>query len=427
MIVTEIIGKTRDGDALSQSEMTDWIQAYSRSEVTDYQMSAWAMAVYLNGLSPAEIQHLTTAMLNSGTTLRRVSDRPRVDKHSTGGLGDKVSLIIAPLLACMGLEVPMISGRGLGFTGGTLDKLEAIPGYRTNLTVDEIESQLRAIGCVVTGASENIVPADRKLYSLRDVTGTVSSIPLITSSILSKKAAESLDALVLDVKWGSGAFMSNHASAKELAHSLQRVGGLLGIRTTAILSDMNQPLGRMVGNSCEVMEVLQILEGDGPQDLLDLTLELAAILVDATTTANSTGDSRHYLRKLIDNGQARERFEQMVASQSGKLESLTPLATRSEFAAKSPGYLQAMNCRQLGNAVIELGGGRKRSGEPIRHDVGLECLVRIGDHVDIGQPLLHVFGDSNQAVVQTMLESAFDIRPEPPQSLPLLFENVESE
>ena len=254
--------------------------------IPDYQLSAWAMAILCRGMNAAETATLTRCMLDSGNRLQRAGDQPRVDKHSTGGLGDKVSLILAPLLACHDVDVPMLSGRGLGITGGTLDKLESYAGYRCDLTERDIERQLSEIGCVITGTTPEITPADRQLYSLRDVTGTVPSIPLITSSILSKKLAENLDALVLDVKFGSGAFMASQQLATKLAMSLQATGSELNLKASAVLSDMNQPLGRMVGNACEANEAVEVLKGQGPADVRLLTLRLSAELLAATGQAN---------------------------------------------------------------------------------------------------------------------------------------------
>src|SRR5262245_22400391 len=275
-----LIAKKRDGRELARNEIVYLVHGFTRGTIPEYQMAAFAMAVFLQGMTTDETAALTDAMLQSGVWLVWPQrDRPIVDKHSTGGIGDKTSLVLAPLLACCGLAVPMISGRGLGATGGTLDKLEAIPGFRTDLSPAEIQATVERVGCAITGASAEIVPADRKLYALRDVTATVPSIPLITASIMSKKLAESLDALVLDVKFGSGAFMKTLADARRLAQSLVATGKRMGVRTTALLTDMNQPLGRMAGNLVEVHEVIACLKGEGPADLWELTRELAAELV----------------------------------------------------------------------------------------------------------------------------------------------------
>ncbi len=265
MIPAKIIAKKRDGQELSTYEIRSVISAYAKGDFPEYQMAALAMAIYLRGMTDREIADLTLAMVESGETLQPVGSALRVDKHSTGGLGDKTSLIIAPMLACMGFHVPMVSGRGLGITGGTLDKLEAIPGFRTDLEEAEIAKQLEQIGCVITGATERLVPADRKLYSLRDVTATVPSIPLITASIMSKKIAESLQGLVLDVKFGSGSFQRDASQARVLKAKLQSIGQVAGVKTSALISDMTQPLGMMIGNACEVLESMEVLKGGGPR------------------------------------------------------------------------------------------------------------------------------------------------------------------
>ena len=272
MLAKQIIEKKRDSGELTAEEIRFLVQGVTDGSLPDYQISAWLMAALCRGLSTSETAVLTQAMLDSGRRLPRCSDRPRVDKHSTGGLGDKTSLILAPLLACFELDVPMLSGRGLGITGGTLDKLEAYEGFRCDLQVDEISRQLQRVGCVITGTTADVAPADRRLYALRDVTGTVPSVGLITGSIMSKKLAETLDALVIDVKWGSGAFMRSLDGARQLESSLLHTGQRMGVATATLLTDMNQPLGRMVGNACEVNESLEVLRGAGPADLVELTL-----------------------------------------------------------------------------------------------------------------------------------------------------------
>ncbi|MGC3966115.1 MAG: thymidine phosphorylase [Pirellulales bacterium] len=304
----QIIAKKRDGQALSAGEIRALVERYARGELPDYQMSAWAMAVFLRGMTDDETAALTEAMLDSGAQLQWPAELTTVDKHSTGGIGDKTSLILAPLLACFDLAVPMISGRGLGATGGTLDKLEAIPGFRTDLNLEEIRAVTRAVGCVITGATADLVPADRKLYALRDVTATVASIPLITASIMSKKLAEGLRALVLDVKFGSGAFMKTADEARRLARSMVAVGRKMGVATTALLTDMNQPLGRMAGNAVEVDESIDVLQGGGPQDLIDLTLALGAELLVATGRAADHEAAVTTQRARLSDGTAYEKF-----------------------------------------------------------------------------------------------------------------------
>jgi len=411
-----LIAKKRDGRELSRDEIMYLVHGFTQGSIPEYQMAAFAMAVFLRGMTAGETAALTDAMLQSGQWLVwPTRDRPVVDKHSTGGIGDKTSLVLAPLLACCGLAVPMISGRGLGATGGTLDKLEAIPGFRTNLSLDEIQATVASVGCVITGASAEIVPADRKLYALRDVTATVPSIPLITASIMSKKLAESLDALVLDVKFGSGAFMKSLDLARTLARSLVDTGQRMGVKTSALLTDMNQPLGRMAGNLVEVHEAIACLKGEGPADLWELTRALAEEL----------GASREQLDDHISSGRALAKFAEMVAAQGGDLDRLPPLPSGTELVASRGGYIGAIDTEALGLAIIELGGGRKVMTDKIDHSVGLEMLVRLGDRVEAGQPTVRVFGSREQvARVQPAIERAITIHDEPPVVGPLVVERI---
>lgn len=389
------IAVKRDGGRHSEAEIRDWIGAFVRGEVGDEQMAAWAMAVYLKGMDAAETAALTAAMVDSGERLtRRDRPQPRVDKHSTGGVGDKVSIVLAPLLACCELDVPMLSGRGLAATGGTLDKLESIPGFRTDLDAAAIDRVLDAAGCVITGTTAAMVPADRELYALRDVTGTVGSIPLMTASILSKKMAEDLDALVLDVKLGSGAFMKTPRQAAALAASLTAVGRAYGVETRALVSDMSQPLGRAVGHALEIDEAVRSLEGDGPEDLMEVTVALGVELLLATERSADAAAARRTLSGHLASGAGREALARMVAAQGGDLEAPRPLASVSEVTAPRDGHVAAIDAEALGLAVIELGGGRKRQGDAIDHAVGLEMAVRLGERVERGQPLLRLYGDS---------------------------------
>ena len=422
MTPAQIIAKKRDGHALSQGEIAQFIGGFTRGEIADYQMSALAMAIYIRGMSADETAALTDAMLASG---QRLPARPRVDKHSTGGIGDKTSLILAPLLAACGLVVPMISGRGLGATGGTLDKLEAIPGFRTNLSLAEIHEQAERVGCVITGASAEIAPADKRLYALRDVTATVPSIPLITASIMSKKLAESLDALVLDVKFGSGAFMKSLDDARELARSLVETGRRMGVRTSALLTDMNQPLGRMAGNLNEVHESLAVLQGRGPADLWDCTRELAAELLVLAFRASDHQAARKLLDEKIAAGEALAKFREMVAAQGGDLDRLPPLPASGEVAADRAGFILSIQTEHLGQAIIELGGGRKLMTDALDHVAGLEMCVRIGDRVESGQPLVRVFPAEKASAVGNLLASAFSYSDQPVPPLPLIVERID--
>jgi pyrimidine-nucleoside phosphorylase len=457
-----LIAKKRDGHALARDEIWFLVHGFTRGSIPEYQMAALAMAVFLRGMTDDETAALTDAMLQSGRWLvwpRR--ERPIVDKHSSGGIGDKTSLILAPLLACCGLAVPMISGRGLGATGGTLDKLESIPGFRADLSLAEIQATVERVGCVITGASQEIAPADRKLYALRDVTATVPSIPLITASIMSKKLAESLDALVLDVKFGSGAFMKTLADARRLARSLVETGRRMGVRTTALVTDMNQPLGRMAGNLVEVHEAIACLRGDyldgtGPADLWELTRALAVELVGPDRRAGpdaglgigvGEGEARQgeapaeprnategvpysATRAVLDDhlrsGRALDKFREMVAAQGGDLDRLPPLPAGAEVTAARRGYVAAIDAEGLGLAIIELGGGRKVMTDKIDHGVGIEMLVRLGDRVEAGQPMVRVFGTPTQFEnVRPQIERAVAIGDEPPVVGPLVVERID--
>lgn len=411
MLPSAIIAKKRDCQPLTGDEIRFFMSGFVDGSIPEYQMSALAMAILCRGMDDAEIAALTDCMLDSGVRLTRATQRPRVDKHSTGGLGDKTSLILAPLLACFDLDVPMLSGRGLGITGGTLDKLEAIEGYKCNLSESQIAAQLKSIGCVITGTTPEITPADRKLYALRDVTATVPSIALITASIMSKKLAESLDALVLDVKHGSGAFMQSRDDAELLSDSLVRTGRRMQVKTTAILSDMNQPLGRMVGNACEVNEAMDVLTGGGPVEVRQLTLELCApLLVDCGKAAN-IAEALQHLNNKLDSGAAWERFKQMVEWQQGKFSDRLPLAPAHTWNAPSSGRLAKINGQLLGQAVIELGGGRRKLGDQVDPAVGLEMLIRLGDPVAAGQPLVRIFArdQASSDVAQQLLHQSLII------------------
>ena len=405
-----LIAAKRDHQELTDEEIGFFIQGFANGSIPDYQMSAMAMAIYLNGMTPREIATLTSEMLCSGTQLAWPNDGiPRVDKHSTGGIGDKTSLILAPLLAECGVQNPMLSGRGLGATGGTLDKLEAIRGFRTNLSLDEITRLTLSIGCVITGASAELAPADRKLYALRDVTATVPSIPLITGSIMSKKLAESLDALVLDVKFGSGAFMKTREQATQLAHSLVNTGKRMGVRTTALLTDMNQPLGRMCGNAVEVLESIDVLKGGGPSDVRLLTIELCAELLISAGIDQTLEDARRRCETLLDNGAAFERYCRMVKAQGGDPEAALLIAPASDLVADQDGIVSSIDTEAIGLAIIALGGGRKKMGDPIDHSVGLEMLVRLGDRVQTGTPLVRIFSKSPEQVTSA-IRDAIQIR-----------------
>jgi pyrimidine-nucleoside phosphorylase len=421
-----LISKKRDGEELSADEIGEFVARYASGDIPDYQMSAMAMAIYLRGMTTAEIAALTDHMLASGARFEWPDDGvPRVDKHSTGGIGDKTSLLLAPMLAVCGLEVPMISGRGLGATGGTLDKLESIPGFRTDLSMEEVRKVVKQVGCVITGATADLVPADRKLYALRDVTATVPSIPLITGSIMSKKLAEGLDALVLDVKFGSGAFMKTEALARELGRSLVDTGKRMGVATTALLTDMNQPLGRMAGNAVEVDESVAALEGRGPADLMEVTLALGAEILVSTKKEGTREAAIAILQQTIDGGAAREKFAEMVRAQGGDLDAPRAVAAASEVTAPRGGYVTAIDAEGIGRAIIALGGGRKQLGDKLDFSTGIEMLVRLGDNVAKGQLLVRVFATPSAAEgVRGMLVDAIRLGDERPAARPLILDRI---
>lgn len=394
MHVPTLIARKRDGEALETREIEELIHAYTLGEVPDYQMSAFAMAVYFQGMSAVETAALTRAMMRSGDVMEHPAGHPPIlDKHSTGGIGDKVSLVLAPLVACTGAWVPMVSGRGLGITGGTLDKLESIPGFRVGLSLEEAYAQLGRIGVVMMGQTERFCPADKKLYALRDVSGTVPSIPLITASIMSKKLAESLDRLVLDVKYGKGAFMRNKAEAKALADSMIAVGREMGVEVHALLNPMDQPIGRTVGNALEVIESIEALEGRGPSDLIDLVIDLSIPI---------TGWSREDLLGLLASGRPRERFDAFVHEQGGRPEDLSRLASIHESAiirevhAPAAGVVTEVDAGIVGQASLQLGAGRARASDPVRPAVGFDRIIKIGESVGNGDPLCRVHADSEE-------------------------------
>lgn len=395
MHVPTFIERKRDGAELSAAEIEEFIRGFTSGEIPEYQASAWAMAVYFRGMTAAETSHLTRAMMHSGSVLKYHADSPpKVDKHSTGGVGDKVSLVLAPLLACDNLWVPMISGRGLGITGGTLDKLESIPGFRVGLSEEESLAQLQRIGVVMIGQTSTICPADKKLYALRDVTATVPSQPLIVASIMSKKLAESLDRLVLDVKFGSGAFMKTRAEAEALAATLTRVGSEMGVKTTHLLTPMDEPLGCTAGNSLEVAEAIECLQGAGPPDLRELTLDLAAQV---------SHEPREQLARWLSDGTAWKKFLSLVEAQSGDATTLDRFSechgapVVREFPSPASGALRRMDADGIGRAVVALGGGRSRASDAIDFAVGISAIKKRGAIVEKGEPLLRIHARSEAA------------------------------
>jgi pyrimidine-nucleoside phosphorylase len=433
MRILELIRRKRDSGELTPEEIRQLVFAYTRGEVPDYQMSAWLMAVVLRGMSRVEIAALTEAMLHSGQVLDLSTLAARkVDKHSTGGVGDKTSLVIAPIVAAAGLKVPMISGRGLGHSGGTLDKLESIPGFNVNLSLTEFRRVLETCGCALIGQTAEIAPADKKIYALRDVTGTVESPALICASIMSKKLAEGIDALVLDVKTGSGAFMKNLEDAAHLAELLVETGKRMGKKVVALLTDMNQPLGRKAGNALEVAEAIEVLAGGGPADLRELCIELAAWMLFLGERVRTLDDGKKLSADLIASGQAREKFREIVGLQGGDVgviddpNRLAHAKQKFKVTSARDGYVTSIQCEQLGLACVALGGGREKKDDQIDPAVGLEFHKRIGDAVKRGEPLctLHYNHDEKLSGARHLAETAYLIQPAKPKTIPQLIYRV---
>jgi thymidine phosphorylase len=391
----DVITTKRDGGVLSDEAITWMLDAYGRGDVAEEQMSALLMAIFFNGLSSTELNTWTDRMIESGERLDLSGlSRPTVDKHSTGGVGDKVSLILAPLVAACGAAVPQLSGRGLGHTGGTLDKLESIPGWRAYLSNDEIRAQLDSIGAVICAAGQGLAPVDRRLYSLRDVTATVASVPLISSSIMSKKIAEGTGALVLDVKVGRGAFIQSLDEARELATTMVRLGTEHGVATVAQLTAMNAPLGRAVGNALEVSESVDVLQGRGPSDVRALTLALARIMVELVGL-DVDPESK------LDDGSGYEVYEQMIRAQGGDPDATLPVAAcREEVASTEDGIVQTIDALTVGVAAWRLGAGRARKEDPVSAAAGVVCLIREGEAITKGQPMFEIHADDESHLQQ---------------------------
>jgi len=412
MVPQWVIEKKRDGGTLDAAEIRAFIEGFTRGTIPDYQMAALAMAIYFRGMTPQETAVLTDAMMRSGECVTFDAwPRPTADKHSTGGIGDKLSLMIAPLAASAGLAVPMIAGRGLGITGGTLDKLESIPGYDTRLSIDAFKRVVAEAGCSIIGQTERLAPADKKLYALRDVTGTVPSIPLITASIMAKKLAEGAETLVLDVKCGRAAFMRTLEEARALAQSLIRVGQSLGRKMGAILTDMDQPLGRAAGNAVEVAEAIETLKGGGPADTRLLTLEITSRMTVLAGLHPDPAAARIDLERRLDDGRALEVFRRMVAAQGGDVRAIDDVGrlpqpgAAVEVAAPQAGTVAFVDAQQIGRIVLLLGGGRRATTDVIDPAAGVDRLVQAGERVERGQPLLRLLA-KNAALAETLVADA---------------------
>lgn len=430
MRVYDILSKKRDNKEVSEAEIDFIIRNYVQGNVPDYQMSAFLMAAYINGLNKKELTSLTKSMINSGDTLD-LSGIPgiKVDKHSTGGVGDKTTLVLAPLMASVGVPFAKMSGRGLGHTGGTLDKLEAIPGFSVNLSVEEFVEQVKRIGVAVIGASDKIVPADKKLYALRDVTATVSSIPLIASSIVSKKIAGGADAIVLDVKCGSGAFLKSLDEAKRLAKLMIDILHDMGKKAAAVISNMDQPLGFAVGNALEVEEAINALKGDAPPDLEELCLELGAQMLLLAGKAADENEAKEMLQSAIISGNALAKLEEFILSQggnSGCLESTRILPQAqfiNEFKADESGYITGIDAEKLGLAAIELGAGRKKKEDTIDPAAGLVLSEKIGDFVEKGDCLVEIHAGTNARIeeIEKMIKESFTLEPVKPKDQKMVY------
>jgi len=429
MRAVDIIQRKRDGLELERGELDFFISGYTKGEIPDYQASALAMAVFFKGMSDAETVALTEAMMRSGEVLRWDDlDGPTTDKHSTGGVGDKTSLILAPLAAACGLYVPMISGRGLGHTGGTLDKLEAIPGFRVNLSLAEFRHVVKKCRLGLIGQTPEIAPADRKLYPLRDVTGTVESLPLIASSIMSKKMAEGIDALVLDVKTGDGAFLKAFDDSKRLAETMVRIGRNLGKRMAALITDMDQPLGRNVGNALETLECIEALKGRGPNDLVSLSIELAAWMLQLARLAPSLEAARVKVREALQSGAGLRKFQEVIELQGGDprvCDDPARLPRARETAvvrSERDGRVARIGCRAVGHAAMLLGAGRETVASTIDAAVGLVLHKKVGDPVAQGEPLLtlHVNDVKRLAETQQILKDAIRVEASAPAQAPLV-------
>jgi pyrimidine-nucleoside phosphorylase len=424
MRAVDLIRKKRDSGEHTREEIDFLVSGYTLGQIPDYQMSAWLMATWLRGLSLAETALLTEAMLHSGEVLD-LSDLPgkKVDKHSTGGVGDKTSLILAPIVAAGGLTVPMISGRGLGHTGGTLDKLESIPAFNVNLSLDKFRSVLRECGMGLIGQTAEIAPADKKIYALRDATSTVESIGLICASIMSKKLAEGIDALVLDVKTGSGAFMKREEDAIRLAEIMVDTGKRMGKKVVALITDMDQPLGRAAGHSSEIIECIEVLNGRGPADLRDLSIELSAWMFYLGERTGSLDEGRKLAVSMIASGQAREKFRQGIRLQGGdegvvdEPQRLPKARSSADIFSESDGYITGTNCEQFGTALAMLGGGREKKEDAIDPGVALEFHKRVGDPVRKGESLatIHYNADAKLAEAKIMVGASYFIAPEAPR------------
>jgi pyrimidine-nucleoside phosphorylase len=424
----ELIERKRDGEELEPGDLAELVLAYSRGEVPDYQLAAFLMAVYFRGLSGAETFALTDAMVRSGETidLRAALGRRVVDKHSTGGVGDKTTLVVGPIVAACGVPFGKMSGRGLGHTGGTLDKLESIPGFRVELTTDEFVAQVRELGLAIVGQTADLVPADKKLYALRDVTATVDNVSLIAASIMSKKIASGADAIVLDVKVGDGAFMKTIDEARKLSHAMLALGRRAGRDVVCVLTDMDQPLGYAVGNALEVREAVATLRGEGPPDLTELALDAAAHLLSLSDLGIDREEARRRAEQSVGDGSASGAYERWIRAQGGEpSEDALPKAPviREVFAARD-GYVVRLAALRVGLAALHLGAGRRHKEDPVDHAVGIVCKRKRGDAVERGEPLaeVHAQDDASATEAADAVLTAYELADEPPRTQPIVLD-----
>ncbi len=432
MRAVDIIRKKRDRETLSEEEIEFFVKGYVEGTIPDYQAAALLMAIFLNGMTDGEAFVLTRTMMHSGKVFDFSSiSASKVDKHSTGGVGDKISLPLAPLVAANGVIVPMISGRALGHTGGTLDKLESIPGYKTDLSPEEFEKALKTVGVAIIGQTEDIVPADRKMYALRDVTATVESIPLISASIMSKKLAEGIDGLVLDVKTGTGAFMRKYEDAKKLAETMVAIGKSFGKKVYALLTDMNQPLGRAIGNANEVRESVDVLLGKGPEDVTNLTIELGAYMLFIGNVAESIEDGKNLIKKAIEDGRGYEKWCEMVRNQGGDpdailKEDFTKTKYVEEIKAEKGGFLSIIDTFKIGVAASILGAGRAKKEDKIDHKVGLYMHKKHGEKIEEKDVIFEVRGNDSEKMKEAIkwLKESFIIVEAKPEARPLVYEVI---
>jgi pyrimidine-nucleoside phosphorylase len=433
MRAVDIIEKKRDGRALAREEIEFFVQGFTRGDIPDYQTSAWAMAVYLQGMSAEETTNLTLAMAHSGTILDLSSIAPRVlDKHSSGGVGDKTTLVVGPLIAALDLPFGKMSGRGLGFSGGTLDKLESIPGFKADLSTEEFLTQLKKYRIVVSGQSHELTPADGKLYALRDVTGTVGSLPLIASSIMSKKIAAGAQVIALDVKVGRGAFMKNEADAVALAELMVKIGEGVGRKVCAVISDMNQPLGLAVGNTLEVEEALETLKGHGPRDFIEHCFQMAEQLLLLADAVKSETEAREKLQKVLTSGRALQKFGDLIEGQGGTRRVLDDYTVMphaklvEDVLAPQDGFISGIDAEEVGLTTVQLGGGREQKSDRIDYAVGIVLKHKVGDRVSRGEPLLTLHANDRVKLVaaKARLLAAYEFSDAEPKPSPLIHQVV---